>query len=150
MSLKIPILHWILTSLFVNGEHWNIGAGSPCSQFGRLINQTLKVSLGSLILLSTQDGTEVLRHLRQTSEVSADVFRGSVVVIKNRRYLIAHNVPRLPDADVEGKEAMHNRKDKDEKRMLEEAAHPQVRLLLLILLRDGRSVINGRQMGLHC
>ncbi len=44
---------------------------------------------------------------------------------------------------------MHDGKDDDEERILQEAAHAKVRLLLLVLLRNGRAIVNRRQMGLY-
>lgn len=74
------------------------------------------------------------RLLRQPGDIPADVFGSSVMVVQDGGYLVVHNVPGLSEADVEGKDAVHNRKDDNEERILEEASDAEVRFLLFALL----------------
>lgn len=48
-----------LTRLFVDGEHANLGTGTPRGQLGRLINQAVQVGRDAGVL-RLEDGAEVL------------------------------------------------------------------------------------------
>lgn len=83
----------------------------------------------------------MLGHLGKALDVAADVFRRRVVVVENRAYVVADDVPGLADADVEREEAGEDAKREDVKNVLEELADAEMRLALRLGLgRYGRLV----------
>lgn len=132
-----------LTSLVVDGEHGDLSASSPSSQFGRLVNEAIQIRLGSLIQLGSQDGTQVIRLPRQARNISSNILGCAVVIVQDRRYLVPHGIPRLSDPNVQGENAGHDGKDEDVELGLEEAAHSESGLALLGSLDGG--LVDGRE-----
>jgi hypothetical protein len=114
-----------LTSFLIDGEHWNLGAGAPSRNLRSLVYQPFNVGLRPVVLLSLENNAEMLGDLLKSHDISLDILRGAVVVVKDGRDLVADNIPKLAQPDVEREEAVQYGECENVELVLEEATNAQ-------------------------